>query len=150
MLEKAEAHAKGMISDPERLTGFLSELDASPIDRRVLSACDVAEEALSKLCQLPPPMRDTPHRGLAELKLQIERTASFVRSVDPGQLESAGDKPITLNTSGQEITLKGTNYLLDYVIPSFHLHATAVFHILRQVGVELDDRDYGVIRENTR
>ena len=81
-------------------------------------------------------------RDLAELKARIAKTADFVRSFKPAQLEGTEDKDIVLRPQGREVTFKGIQYLHGFALQNFYFHLTAAYAILRQNGVEVGKRDY--------
>ena len=40
------------------------------------------------------------------------------------------------------MTLKGTAFLVHFVLPNFYFHATTAYDILRHAGVEIGKRDF--------
>jgi len=47
-----------------------------------------------------------------------------------------------LKGANGERTFQGADYLLNFVLPNVHFHATTTYAILRHCGVELGKKDY--------
>jgi hypothetical protein len=76
------------------------------------------------------------------LKARLKKTIDFINSFKPEQIEGAESRTITLKTGGQERQFTGADYLMGYVLPHTHFHATTTYAILRHCGVEVGKKDY--------
>jgi hypothetical protein len=76
------------------------------------------------------------------LKARIAKTADFIGSIKPAQLEGSDDKDVTLKVGGKEVTFKGLQYLCGHALPTFYFHVVTAYDILRHNGVEVGKRDY--------
>ena len=76
------------------------------------------------------------------LQARIAKTATFVKSFKPAQIDGSETREITLPIGGQPHSFKGQPYLLHFALPNFFFHAATAYDILRHAGVELGKRDF--------
>ncbi len=142
ILDKAQAHAEAKKIDPLALTQARLFPDMFPLTRQVQIACDTAKGAVARLAGVEIPRHDDTEQTFAELKARIAKTLAFVESVKPAQIDGSDEKEVTLKMRGQDVKLKGLQYLLGQAYPNFYFHVTTAYDILRHNGVELGKRDY--------
>jgi len=142
ILDKAQAHAEAKKIDTAALTQARLFPDMFPLVRQVQIACDTAKGAVARLAGLEIPKHEDTEQTFAELKARIAKTLDFVESVRPAQIDGSEEKEITLKMRGQDVKLKGQQYLLGQAYPNFYFHVTTAYDILRHNGVELSKKDY--------
>ncbi len=116
--------------------------DMFPFSKQVQIACDKARSVVARLAGMDVPFYKDDEKTLAELKLRISKTITFIRSVSPEQIDGTEDKEIVLPVAGKETRYKGMQLLLGHSMPNVYFHATTAYNILRHIGVEIGKRDF--------
>jgi len=142
ILDKAQAHAEAKKIDAAALTQARLFPDMFPLVRQVQIACDTAKGAVARLAGLEIPKHEDTEQSFADLKARIAKTLDFVESARPAQIDGSEEKEITLKMRGQDVKLKGQQYLLGQAYPNFYFHVTTAYNIVRHNGVELSKKDY--------
>ena len=142
VLDKGAAFAEARKLDPAMLLQTRLYPDMHPLVRQVQIFTDQATRGVSRLAGVePPPFPDT-ETSFAELKARIAKAAAFVQGIKPQQIDGSEDREIVMKTPRGDIHFKGQQYLLGFSLPNFFFHATAVYAILRHVGVEIGKMDF--------
>jgi uncharacterized protein len=106
-------------------------------------ATDLAKNGVARLAGLEPPRFEDNETTIEQLKARIAKAIAFIKSVDPKQIDAAGDREITFplgpTNKGQ---MKGGDYLNHFVLPNVYFHCTAAYAILRHCGVEIGKADF--------
>jgi uncharacterized protein len=142
VLDKAEAHAAARKIDPAALLGARLFPDMFPLSRQVQLVSDFAKGTAARLAGIEIPKYEDTETSFEALKARLARTAEFVRSIAPGQIDGSEDREITIPIAGQPTTFKGQRYLVHFALPNFYFHLTTAYAILRHNGVELGKRDF--------
>ena len=141
-LDKAEAHATAKKFDPQvYLTARLAP-DMLPFPKQIQIACDAAKFGVARLAGVEAPKFDDTEASLAELRVRIQKTVEFVRSVPASQIDGTEAKDVVVPRRDGSITLKGEFYLKHFVMPNFYFHVTTAYALLRYCGVDLGKSDY--------
>jgi uncharacterized protein len=141
-LDKAEAHATAKKFDPQvYLTARLAP-DMLPFPKQIQIACDAAKFGVARLAGVEAPKFDDTEASLAELRVRIQKTVEFVRSVPASQIDGTEAKDVVVPRRDGSITLKGEFYLKHFVMPNFYFHVTTAYALLRHCGVDLGKSDY--------
>ena len=142
ILDKAEAHCTARKIAPEALLQFRLYPDMFPLVRQVQIATDMTKGCAARLAGAEVPSYADTETTFEELKARLKKTIDFINSFKPEQIEGAESRTITLKSGGQERQYTGADYLLGYVLPHTHFHATTSYAILRHCGVEVGKKDY--------
>jgi hypothetical protein len=142
ILDKAEAHCTAKKIAPEALLQFRLYPDMFPLMRQVQIATDMSKGCVARLAGADIPSYADTETSFADLKARLAKTIAFIESFKPEQIEGAEDRTILVKTGGQERSFKGSDYVLFFVLPNVHFHATTTYDILRHCGVELGKKDY--------
>jgi hypothetical protein len=142
ILDKAEAHCTARKIAPEALLQFRLYPDMFPLVRQVQIATDMAKGCAARLAGADMPSYADTETSFAELKDRLAKTVAFIGSFKPEQVDGAEDRTITFKVGGQDRSFTGSDYLLNFVLPNVHFHATTSYDILRHCGVELGKKDY--------
>ncbi len=141
-LDKAEAHATAKKFDTQvYLTARLAP-DMLPLTKQIQIACDAAKFGVARLAGVDAPKFDDTESSLAELRVRIQKTVEFVRSVPASQIDGTESKDVVVPRRDGSITLKGEVYLKHFVMPNFYFHVTTTYALLRHCGVDLGKSDY--------
>lgn len=142
ILDKAEAHCTARKIAPEALLQFRLYPDMFPLVRQVQIATDMSKGCVARLAGVEVPSYADTETTFEELKARLKKTVDFINSFSAAQIEGSEDRVITVKAGGQERQFKGSDYLMSYVLPHTHFHATTTYAILRHCGVELGKKDY--------
>ena len=77
-----------------------------------------------------------------ELQARIAKTIAFLETIDPGKLDGAESRTVTLTVRGNDVHFRGDAYLLYFALPNFFFHVATAHDILRHAGVEIGKLDY--------
>ena len=142
ILDKAEAHAGSRKIDPEVLLNYRLAPDMLPFVRQLQIAADLAKGAAARLAGVEVPKHDDTEKTFADLKVRLTRTAAFVQSFKPSDIDGSEEREINLTLGEHTMSFKGQPYLVHFVMPNFYFHCTTAYDILRRCGVELGKRDF--------
>jgi len=81
-------------------------------------------------------------RTFAELYDRIDATIAYLAAVGPEELEAGLDRTITIEHRGGAMRFVGSQFLLEFAIPSFFFHVTTAYGIVRHQGVPITKGDF--------
>jgi hypothetical protein len=142
VLDKAAASCEGRKIDPAVLVGYRLAPDMLPLSAQIQIMTDQAKGAAARLAGIDIPSYADTEKTIPELKARIAKTAAFVKSVTPEQVNGAEDREITLKLAGNDVTLKGSQYFFHFFVPNFYFHAATAYDIIRHCGVPIGKRDF--------
>lgn len=142
ILEKAAAHAEARKIDPSVLLNMRLYPDMLPMSRQVQIATDNAKGVASRLAGMEPPKYEDNESTFPELVARIDKTLAYLGTFEPEQIDGSEERTITLPRRDTTLTIAGTPYLLEYVLPNFYFHVTIAYAILRHCGVEIGKQDF--------
>ena len=143
MLDKAQAFVDDKKCDPAALTQYRLSPDMLPFTRQILIACDAAKNGVARLAGIDAPKFDDTELTLQELKARIEKTMSFLQSVQADKLDGTENKEITFPVGRDATrTMVGEAYLKHWMLPNLFFHVSMAYAILRHNGVDLGKKDY--------
>jgi hypothetical protein len=131
VLEKAQAFAKARkIDDAVLLRSRLAP-----------DMFDLARSA--RLAGVDAPVFEDNETTLAQLRERIAKTVAFLKTLDSKKIDAVSDKEIVFPLGPEKKGhMKGDDYLNHFVLPNFYFHCTAVYAILRHLGVEVGKQDF--------
>jgi hypothetical protein len=142
ILVKGAAHAETKKIEPAVLLGSRLFPDMFALTRQVQIATDMAKSCAARLSGVEPPKYDDTESSFADLLARIDKTAGYLKSFKPEQIDGTEDRDITLNTPRGPLNFKGMPYLLYFLLPNIYFHVTTAYNLLRHNGVELGKLDY--------
>ena len=142
VLAKAAAHAEAHRIKPEVLLGCRLFPDMFALARQVQIAADFAKGGCARLAGVEPPVFEDTETTFDELRGRLDRTAGFIGTLTPGQIDGSEDREINIKVAGQPMRFQGQAYLLHFVLPNLHFHAASAYGILRHNGVKIGKRDF--------
>jgi len=141
-LDKAAAYAEQKKFDTKALADARLIADMLPLTRQVQIACDNSKGPVARLAGIEAPKHEDNETTFAELKARIAKTLDFIKSVKPEQFVGAETRDVVLQFPGLTLKFKGQEYLTKFALPNFYFHASMVYALLRQNGVELGKGDF--------
>lgn len=136
------AEGEGADTGAEPLLDARLHPDMYPLTRQIQLASDFAKGAGARLAGIGPPRFEDTERSFADLKNRIERTVSFLKSLDAAQIDAALDREITIKILERLVTFEAAAYLHHFALPQFFFHVTTAYNILRHHNLPLGKRDY--------
>lgn len=140
-LEKAKVHATERGYDPDVLAAARLAPNQFALVRQVQSACDTAKFIAARVGGVEAPRHEDNEKTLDELFERIDKTLTFLDTVEPAAVDGAEDKVIRLAFLGDK-GVRAEDYVVEFAIPNFYFHVTTAYSILRHNGVELGKRDF--------
>lgn len=141
-IDKAAAYADRKKIDTKTLAGVRLIADMLPLASQVQIACDTAKGAVGRLGGVDVPKHEDTETTFPELKARIAKTLDFIKTVKPEQFVGAEKKEIVLQFPSITLKFNGQDYVRKFALPNFYFHATMVYALLRQNGVELGKGDF--------
>ena len=141
LLQKIPAflEEKGM-SEAELMEVRLAP-DMFPFKRQIQLMSDSAKGAVARLNGIEAPKMEDNEQTLTELVARLQKTIDFVKA-----------NPITDNEQAMQtvasfpfapgVQLRAMDYVIEFLIPNFHFHATITYVLLRKEGMKLGKADY--------
>lgn len=142
ILKKGEALAAAKKIDPSVLINARLAPDMLPLAKQIQIASDVTKGGVARLAGAEIPSYADTETTFAELQERIAKTIKFVSGFTAAQIDGSEEKTISLKVGGQDMQMKGQQYLLGFVIPNLFFHITIAYAILRHNGAELGKRDF--------
>jgi uncharacterized protein len=143
VLDKAQAFATAKKVEPSVLLASRLAPDMFALTRQVQVASDLAKNGAARLAGVEPPRFEDNETTIDQLKARLAKTVAFLKTLDTGKIDGAGDHEITFplgpNNKGH---MKGDDYLNHFVLPNVYFHLTAAYAILRHCGVEIGKQDF--------
>jgi len=141
-LDKAEAHAAAKKFDPSvYLTARLAP-DMLSFAKQIQIACDAAKFCVARISGDEAPKFEDNESSIAELRERIAKTVAYVRSVPAAKIDGTDAKDISVPRRDGAMSMKGEDYLRQFVLPNFYFHVTTAYALLRHCGVELGKADF--------
>jgi uncharacterized protein len=142
VLAKGAAHAADRNIAPEVLLNTRITPDMFPLIRQVQIATDMAKGAGARLAGVEPPKMDDNETTFDELQARIATVIKQLEAYTPAQIDGSEDREVVLKMRSGEVTFRGQDYLLGFVLPNVYFHTTTAYAILRGVGVVLGKADF--------
>lgn len=153
LLEKAEAHvAANGGHQPALLEARLAadggtanhphDVHTYTLAAQVHWAAQGAQLAVARLLGAPAVPAASSEKSFADLHQRLDATIAQLRSIAPSELEAGLDRTLVLEVRRGSLRFSGSQFLLEYAIPHFFYHVSAVYSILREQGVQLTMGDF--------
>ncbi len=142
MLDKAIAHCAAKKIDPSALLNDRLFPDMFPLVRQFQYIADHSSGAALRLSGQDAPVPPREETTFEALKERLAKARAIVESVSAADVDAHEDKDITFSMGPRQVTMRGHEYLLHFVLPNFYFHTTTAYNILRHRGVEVGKRDF--------
>ncbi len=142
VLDKGLAHAKAQKTDPDALLSLRLHPTMWNLAEQVRASCNFPVRASARLTGTAIPQFDGKDDSFEALKARIAFTLKFVQSVPRASFDGSETREIVFPRGDTQHKMSGKDYLLNFALPNFYFHLTAVYAILRQHGVALEKEDW--------
>lgn len=142
-LDKAARHAEARGFSPDNYLQLRLAPDMLPLVKQVQIASDTAKGCMSRLAGEAVPSWPDDEANFAQLRARVVRTLEHVLSFEPARLQDAAGRQITIpRRQGDPLQFAAPDYVAHFATPNFYFHATMLYALLREAGVELGKADY--------
>ena len=142
MLDKVIAHCAAKKIDPAALLNDRVYPDMFPLVRQFQYIADHSSGACLRLAGQDAPVPPREETTFEALKERLAKALAIVESVSAADVDAHASQDITFPMGPRQVTMRGHEYLLHFVMPNFYFHATTAYNILRHRGVEVGKRDF--------
>ena len=142
ILEKGLAHAQARKIDEAVLLNSRLFPDMFPLVRQVQIATDTARSGAGRLAGVEFPAYEDNEKTFAELAVRIQNTVTYLKTLQPTQIDGGEDKTISWQSRSSTKSMYGQPYLFNHLLPNIHFHVTTAYNILRHNGVEVGKKDF--------
>ena len=142
VLAKGEAHARDKGADPDALLQARLIFDMLPLVRQVQIATDMATRGASRLAGEEPRSVEDNETTFEQLHARIKAAIEHLQGFNATQFEGSEQRTVSFKSRAGELTFKGQDYLLFYVLPNLYFHATTAYNLLREAGVVIGKADF--------
>jgi hypothetical protein len=141
ILDKAIGHAGVKKGDAAHLLNDRLVFDQFPLIRQIQIACDNAKGTAGRIAGAEIPKFEDTEKTPEELKVRIEKTVAFLKTIKPDSVIGQEDREIEIYfMPGKQ--LPALEYVLTLALPNFYFHMVTAYSILRKNGVELGKSDF--------
>ena len=148
VLDKAAEAAQKHASDRRPASYFEDRLlngyliyDQFNLCQQIQRVSDNAKGGAARLAGIEAPAMEDTEKTIAELKARIEKTLSFIESIDQNLIIGQDARQITLPYwPDKHMTAFG--YATEYLMPNFYFHAVTAYDIVRKNGIAVGKDDY--------
>lgn len=141
-LDKAEADAAARKYSTATLVDDRLAPDMIPLRGQIMIATDHVKGCICRLSGQPIPSWPDEEKTFEELRVRVGKALAFLEGTTPEQLADGADRTVTLKINGEDVNLRGLDYLTQRALPNFFFHVTTAYAILRHNGVPLGKRDF--------
>ncbi len=141
ILEKAKVFALSKKIDEKVLLQTRLIPDQFPLVRQIQIACDGAKLFIPRLTEIQAPVFEDTEANLDELKIRVQKTLDFVKTVKPEAFEGCESKTISFPHK-PGFYLDAKTFIFQYALPNLYFHITTAYSILRTSGVDVGKSDY--------
>lgn len=142
ILEKGLAYAQARKIDEAVLLNSRLFPDMFPLVRQVQIATDTARSGAGRLAGVEFPSYEDKETTFAELAVRLQNTVTFLKTLQPTQIDGSEDKTISWQSRSSTKSMQGQPYLFNHLLPNIHFHVTTAYNILRHNGVEVGKKDF--------
>jgi hypothetical protein len=141
-LDKAEADAAARKYSTNTLVDDRLAPDMIPLRGQIMIATDHVKGCICRLSGQPIPSWPDEEKTFEELRMRVGKALALLESTTAEQLADGADRTVTLKINGEDVSLRGLDYLTQRALPNFFFHVTTAYAILRHNGVPLGKRDF--------
>jgi hypothetical protein len=142
LLVKGEAHAAEKGLDPSALVGARLAPDMYDLGGQAHWSAEGARLAGARLVGAETAPVAAEPRTFAALHQEIDATLAYLGSLDADEVAAGLERSVSFDHRGGSISMDGSRYFLQLVLPGFFFHTTAAYAILRHQGVPLTKGDF--------
>lgn len=142
-LDKAQVHATAKPFDSANYLSMRLAPDMLPFGVQVMVISEIAKLGASRLAGAEAPKWEHQDTTLADLRQRLEQAINYLETFTPAKVDGSTVKEIVVPQRGKDaLTFDAQGFVLRWSQPNFFFHATTIYALLRQAGVDLGKADY--------
>lgn len=142
VLDKAGAHYAEKGLDISDLIQSRFAPDMMTFAQQVQQACHHATLVVSRLAQVDQPALGDTDTTLDGLKARIATALKFLGSVSADAFDGSEERRAEFQVRVGPIAFSGRDMLIQFSIPQVMFHATTMYDLTRNAGVEIGKQDF--------
>jgi hypothetical protein len=142
ILNRAEAYAGDRKFKVDVLVNQRLAPDMLPLSSQIQIATDAAKGAVARLSGREIPSWPDTETTFSDLKARVRKTLDYLATYKPADIDGSDDKQVVIKIAGEDVSIRGEDYLLGRATQNFYFHVTTAYAILRHNGVPIGKRDY--------
>ena len=115
--------------------------DMFPLVKQVQIVSDNLKGILSRMTMQDAPVMEDSETTLPQLIERLEKTLEYARAVDHASLGNSENQKIILPFMPTKF-LETVDYIFGFAIPNFYFHTSAIYCIVRHIGVPVGKMDF--------
>src|SRR5258708_21513411 len=129
--------------DPETIVEARLAPDMQPLRFQIISVAQHSRGAIEGVQQgvFNPPSFKTPF-DFAGLQGLVAQAREVLSALTPEAVNALGGNDVIFALGDRKLPFTAVGFLISFSRPTFHLHSTPPYHILRTNGVPLGKRDF--------
>jgi hypothetical protein len=143
LLEVGEAQLRDKGRDPATLLAARLADDMVPLPHQIVYCCNQPNQFAAWCIDAAPPQADPAKLDFAGLKQHVRDTVQYLAdsTVEADDRVLEREKRIDL-LGGRYVTLPGSLFVDDWLMPNFYFHFVTAYDILRHQDVQIGKADY--------
>lgn len=138
---KAKKHAELKKYDANVLLQSRLAPDMYPLVKQVQVTSYMAKECVAGLTQTEAPKFDDNETTIEQVEARLDKTIAYVKSFKPEQFENASEIYLSVPFM-KDKKMKGSDFLIQMMLPNVYFHVCATYALLRHNGVDLGKNDF--------
>jgi hypothetical protein len=115
--------------------------DMFSFSKQIQIVSDNLKGILSRMAMIDAPVMEDSETTLSELIQRLEKTLEYAKSIGVDSLNSSENQKIILPFMPTKF-LETEDYLFGFAIPNFYFHTSAIYCIVRNLGVSVGKMDF--------
>jgi len=142
ILEKAEAYAGERKFKADVLVHQRLAPDMLPLSFQIQAATDGAKGAVARLAGREIPAWPDTEATFPDLKARVKKALDYLATYKPADLDGSENKQVVVKIGGEDVPIRGEDYVVGRATQNFYFHVTTAYAILRHNGVPIGKRDF--------
>lgn len=143
LLDKAAAFCSARKIDDAVILQARLAPDMFAFVRQVQTTADITKNGVSRLAGVEPPRYADDETTVAQLKDRVDATLRYLETISAAKIDASEAREIVFPIGPDaKASMKGDDYLAQFMLPNFYFHLAAAYAILRHNGVEIGKRDF--------
>jgi hypothetical protein len=146
ILAKADAWATERKIDPNALLQARLAPDMFTFTRQVQIGADMIKGTCARLAGVEVPRFEDKESSFAELRERVQKTRTFLATLQPAQFEGAESRQISFKVGPPDnqrtLEFVGRDYLFTWGYANAHFHYATAYALLRHNGLAIGKTDY--------
>ena len=142
-LDKAQVHATAKPFDSADYLSLRLAPDMLPFATQVMVVCEVAKMGVARLTGTDAPKLEHQDANVQDLHQRLAHTIGYLESFTSEQVDANPPAEVVVPQRGKpSLTFDAQGFVQRWSQPNFFFHATTIYALLRQAGVDVGKADF--------